>query len=406
VSDTVLDRLVACLRWTCEYNPNAHVGPVALLWPDEGRQWEPVIDRLAERLPVVTLGEYDPARCSGPAYWIRCVVAGTDPVVLRDGVPIVYLRGFGRGAIRAVDSCPPHLAPIAELQYRGQWFSHPNNRDWSVRALLTHPAPRGVGLPIVDDSETSEALLNALDLVLDEPVERLQRLVLDADYFHDLVNPDPVRNVLDWLDDPIGFSKRLDGPRFTAFVQQCKADFGFDPTVDGEIVAARKLAGQQGKWAQVWKRFAEHPETYPGVPGQLRKARPTEQPMLGESPLSEPWPQDNEVAEDQLRAALIDFTVLMASAARAEVGKLETGHAWRRGTVWASLDQAPLAFALEQLVVLAEITANPLVGNDLATLRSDYEERGWRADDAVLRALAAVRSTAARAAGGAAVRAV
>ena len=71
------------------------------------------------------------------------------------GPPIVYLPGVSRSELRAADTCPPELAPIAELQYRSQWFSHPNNRDWTVRALLTN-RERGLGLRIADDADTSD----------------------------------------------------------------------------------------------------------------------------------------------------------------------------------------------------------------------------------------------------------
>jgi hypothetical protein len=110
------------------------------------------------------------------------------------------------------------------------------------------------------------------------------------------------------------------------------------------------------------------------------------------------WPQDNEAAEDQLRPLLLDFGALTAEGARKEVVALDAEHAWRRGTVWADLGRAPLAFALEQLAALAEVTARPLEATDLASLTSDYDERGWRADDALARALAASRTPADRAA--------
>jgi hypothetical protein len=401
MSEAVFDGLVACLRSACEYNRNAQVGPVALLWPDEARQWAQVIDRIGERLPVLTLGDFDASKRRGPAYWIRCVLAGTLSADLQTGVPVVYLPGVGRSSVRAVDSCPAHLAPIAELQYRSQWFSHPNSRDWSVRALLTHPV-RGLALHIADDRETASALLLALDRVLDEPLDRLKRQVLDADFFHDLVNPDPVRSVLDWLDDPGGFSKRFQAPGLSAFIQQCKADFGFDPMVDGEISAARKLAGRQGRWAQAWKRFAEQPDRYPGITGQLRKARPDDEFIFDR----DAWPQENDAAEGQLRGALQEFAVLTPEGARKEVAHLEGKHAWRRGTVWADLGQAPLAFALEQLAAVANVTSKALAGDELASLRTDYEQRGWLADDAVLRALAAVHSAVDRSAVSAAIRAL
>jgi len=401
VSDTVLDRIVACLRVACDYNHNAHVAPVALLWPDETCQWEPVVARITEQLPIVALGDFDPALNRGPAYWVRCVVAGTLPAGLGDGVPVVYLPGVGRSSVRAIDSCSPHLAPIAELQYRSQWFSHPNARDWSVRALLTH-ASRGVGLQIADDAETQAALLLALERLLDEPVDRLKRQLLDAQFFHDLVNPDPVRSVLDWLDDPSGYRKRFDSAQWTVFVQQCKSEFGFDPNVDGEIAAARKLAGRQGSWSQAWKRFAEQPDRYSGIVGQLRKARPD---MLIVDD-REVWPQENEAAEDQLRNVLLDFSVLTPEGARSEVARLEKEHSWRRKTVWADLEKARLAFALEQLAVLADVTSHAMAGRDLDSLRADYDQGGWRADDAVLRALGSVQGDTDRAAVTAAVRAL
>lgn len=401
MSDTVLDRLISALADALAYNGDAYEAPVALLWPDEGEQWRTVINRVSEHLPVVSLGAFDVAARQGPAYWVRCVVAGTVGGGLPSGTPIVYLPGVARRALRAVDSCPAGIAPLAELQYRSQWFSHPNNRDWTVRGLLSH-AERGLGLRVLDDVETASALALALDRLLDERVDRLATQVLDADYFRDLVNPDPIRSLLGWLDDPQGYRFRLDAPQWAAFVQQCKADYGFDPMLDGEVSAARKLGDRKGGWVQVWKRFAETPDRYPGIVDQLRKARPDE--LIVEN--LDAWPQDNEIAEDQLRNRLRDFDALTAEGARIEVIRLDEEHAARRGTIWADLDLAPLAFALEQLMLVADLTTQPLASTDLATLTADYAERGWRADDAVLRALAAVKANADRDAVSAAVAAV
>ncbi|MDF1595133.1 MAG: BREX-1 system phosphatase PglZ type B [Acidimicrobiia bacterium] len=385
------DRLAGRLGEALEYNANAFAPPVALLWPDEGRHWQQVIPRIAKERPVLTLGPFDPDANRGPAYWIRCVVAGTVETHLPDGIPVVYLPGVGRNSLRAVESCPSDLAPIAELQYRSQWFSHPNGRDWTAWALLSH-AEYGLGLRITDSADAVSALQLALDRLMDERIDRLERLVLDADFFHDLVNPDPVRSLLGWLDDPIDFRSRFDEAQWSAFLQQCKADFGFDPTLDGEISAARKLGDREEKWGEVWKRFAETPERYPGIPEQLRKARPQEQLTLGEQGHSESWPQDNEAAEKDLRQRLKGFDSLTPEAARTEIVKLEASHAWRRSTIWADLDHAPLAFALEQLAALADLAMQPLATDGLTELIRDYVDRGWRADDAALRALKAVES--------------
>lgn len=401
MSETVLDEIVGCLHAASAYNANVHAAPVALLWPDEAGQWRPVVARIGERVPLVSLGEYEPTKRRGPAYWIRCLVAGTLDAGLPEGPPVVYLPGVARSELRAVDSCPAELAPIAELQYRSQWFANPKGRDWTVRALLSD-AEHGLALEVAGDAETSTALLLALDHLLDERIDRLARQVLDADYCNQLVNPDPPRILLRWLDDPAGYRGRLDDAQWSAFLQQCVTDYGFDPACDGEITAARKLAARQGNWAHVWKRFEETPERYPGLADQLHKARP----FMLITDNRDAWPQDNEIGEDQLRSRLRDFAVLTADGARTEVGALDTEHAWRRGTVWADLDQAPLAFALEQLVVLAGLTAQPLASADLPSLSADYAARGWRADDAVLRALAAARSPADRAAVAAAAEAM
>ena len=406
MSDTVLDRLVTCVRRALAYDPNVRVAPAALLWPDEGRQWESLINRLGQHLPIITVGTYEPVVRRGPAYWIRCVVAGTIDMGLSKDTPIVYLPGIARSALRAVEHCPAELAPLAELQYRSQWFTHPNGRDWSARALLSHP-DHGLGLRVSDDAETGEALLLALNHLFDEKVDRLARhILLDAEYFRDLVHPDPVRSLLGWLDDPQHYRNRLDRAQWTAFVQQCTSDFDFNPEWDGEVTGARKLAGRQGKWADVWDVFVSVPQRYAGIPDQLRKARPQEQLVLGSVTRSEVWPQDNDVAEDQLRSRLRDFEALTPEGARKETALLESGHAWRRGTVWAELEMAPLAFCLEQLAILAELTAQPLADTDLESLVADYIERGWRADDAALRALELAPQGADRMAATAAVSAM
>src|SRR4051812_15521505 len=115
MSETVLERIVAALSDALAFNGGAYEPPVALLWTDETQQWQSVINRVGEHLPVVSLGDSDTAARRGPAYWVRCVVAGTVDAGMPAGTPIVYLPGIGRSALRAVDSCPAEIAPIAEL---------------------------------------------------------------------------------------------------------------------------------------------------------------------------------------------------------------------------------------------------------------------------------------------------
>lgn len=94
---TVLDALMATLDDALRFNSQIEAAPLALLWPDKNRDWEPVIDRVREHGPVLTLGKYDLADLdtqTGPAFWIRAALTGTLPeLTLKPGIPVIYLPG-------------------------------------------------------------------------------------------------------------------------------------------------------------------------------------------------------------------------------------------------------------------------------------------------------------------------
>ena len=74
---TVLDSLLASIGKAADYNRDDAAPPAAVLWPDEKREWEKLVPRLRSALPqFFTFGSYDPAARSGPAIWLRCVLAG------------------------------------------------------------------------------------------------------------------------------------------------------------------------------------------------------------------------------------------------------------------------------------------------------------------------------------------
>jgi hypothetical protein len=135
---TLFDALIAALRHAGEHNPADQVAPAAILWPDKERQWVPLISDLRQRLPLLTLGGYDPDTRTGPAYYVRCMIARTLAADLLpvDAVPIIYLPGISRQELRAIEECPDSLQPLAELQYRGVLWTHRNGRDWTVAAFL------------------------------------------------------------------------------------------------------------------------------------------------------------------------------------------------------------------------------------------------------------------------------
>lgn len=383
MTDTVFDRLVAALDAARAYNRDVGVAPVAILWPDESRQWEAAIGELQRVRRVVRYGTLDEARHQGPAYWLRCVIAETVELdELPDGVPVVYLPGISRDTLRALDTVPAELAPLGALQHQCQWFTHPNGKDWTVRSLLSNKE-RGLGLNVAGDPATGEALVASLAPLLEQPMTRLESKHIDGGFLNTLLNPDPIRSLLNWLDDPAAMRASVDDGAWSAFVHQCKHDYGFDPAAEGEIEGARRLGEAEGQWAEVWRRFRDDPRRFPGIPDRLRQAEPPE--LLPKNPGA--WPVTSTDAEDQLRAALTGLADRPPQEARDAVLQLEATHKMRRSYVWAELGWTPLALALEHLAEIARITSTALPDGSVEDISDWYASTGWRADRAVLAAL-------------------
>ena len=383
MSESVLDRVVKILKDAEAHDPNVMKAPIALLWPDGDAQWESLIPMLRDRCRIVSFGSFDAERRQGPAYWLRCVVSKTVELDgAPTGVPIVYLPGISRDALRAIESVAPELGPLSALQHRCQWISHPNGKDWTVRAMFSN-VERGLGLSVASDLDTGAALVVSLPELVGQRWRRLEAKHIDADFLHGLLNPDPVRSLLDWLDDPISMRSSLSDAGWTAFVQQCKSDFGFDPATEGEIEGVRRLGYGEGQWAQAWQRFRENPTEFPGIPDRLRQAQPSE--LLPENPGS--WPGLASDEEDKLRRALEHMSDNTPQDARIHLLELEKTHKARRGYVWADLGWTPLVRALEHLAELARNTSTGPAGQAVESITKWYASDGWRADLAVLAAL-------------------
>lgn len=363
------------------------VPPAAILWTDRHREWVGQAAVLGTRRPVLTLGEFHPGSRTGPALWVRCVLART---ILEDklpagAVPVVYLPGVAREDLRAVEDCPEPLRLLAELQYRSVFFSHPNGKDWSVAAWLSHKA-RGAGIDVATDAETREALPTAQSVLFEQQVESFHGRVLQASDLLELLVPDEIAHVLRWIDDEAAFKAGKTPEQWKAFVAQVASHFKFDIEGDGVLAAAERLAERQGEWEKVWSRFAEAPRRYPGVPVMLRRVGPsTLMPAHRDS-----WPQINDEAESSLREALSSVSHLPAQQARDRVAALEFDHGWRRASVWHELDETPLADALEHLANLAEASSQALGGASPMSIADAYAGDGWKVDDAYLRALGSV----------------
>lgn len=384
---TILDAIVAAVQAAAAYDKNDQAAPAVVLWTDKGSEWQPVLPSLRRRLPLFTLGSYQVDVSQGPAIWLRCALAGVvdglDPSDAK--TPVVYLPGIGREDLRSIADLDESLQLLAELQYRGVFWTHPNGRDWTVAGFL-HNKEKGLGLTVNDSAETLRAIKRALSVLVMERLADLADHELDAADFDALLQPDSVRSLLQWLDDPAGFRQAQSDEQWAAFRSTCKKEWGVDPKTDGELSIAEQLGARKGAWANVWQRFAEAPDKYPAIPERLRAAKPQE--LVPEHPDS--WPQVNEDAEGVLRAALLGLGRAQPDEARGTLRELELGHGERRGWLWGCMDKAPLACALELLAVLADTTADGWKAGTVGDLADQYAEHGWRADDAVLRALAVV----------------
>ena len=383
MSESVLDRIVQVLEAAETHDPNTTSPPIALLWPDGERQWESLVPLFQERLRVVSFGDFDAEARQGCAYWLRCVIAeevaldGAPP-----GIPVVYLPGVSRDMLRNIESTDTELAPLSALQHRCQWISHPNGKDWTVRAMLSNKE-RGLGLSVASDPETARALVDSLPELAVQHWNRLEAKYIDATFLNSLLNPDLVRSLLDWLDNPKEMRVRLSEGAWAAFVQQCKDDFGFDPATEGEIEGARRLGVSEGRWASAWYRFRENPKEFPGIPDRLRQAQPNE--LLPTNPGS--WPELAHDEEERLRKALERLAKETSEDARVRLLELEDQHKVRRGYVWADLEWTPLVLALEYLAELARLTSVGPAGDTVESIAEWYASEGWKADRAVLAAL-------------------
>jgi hypothetical protein len=391
VSAITARTIIEALSWSFASSlrvPDGVLDPVVLLWTDADAQWKPLVAILKVAQPqIFVLGTYAPEERQGPAIWLRCVVDRTLPeVALEQGVvPILYLPNVSRQQLRAAGDCPPDFKPLIELQYRGRVWHQRNGRDWSVEAFMV--SEEGLGLDVAQDARTREAMIRALPLLADAPLDSLRGRRLEADDFDRLAVSDPVRDLLRWMSDPTSFEKASDGARWQSFRNLCRNEFGIDPELDGYTVAGNALAYGKGRWNDVWHRFNESPGLYPGISKLLRDVAASRGKLafdLERNPIA------NDEAEAQLRLDLEAAAHLPHFDACARVQALEAENKKRRELVWARLGESPLAFALEPLGKLADLAQSPIGGATVEEAAAAYAERGYLCDRVLLQALAII----------------
>ena len=395
MSETLLDHVRTSLLRAAHYNSSDAVRPAAILWADPAGQWKPIIALLRQFMPqLLTLGDYVPEMKQGPAIWLRTVI---EPEVRQksfseldweiESVPVIYMPGVSRQQLRAAEDCPLELRPLIELQYRGTVWKQRNGRDWTVEAFLVS-SDGGLRLDVAGDHATKQAMLGSLSRLATTTLDTLRGKHLEAEDFNTLMIGDPVRELLNWMSNPDTVRDSWDQEKWGAFCSSCADNYGISPEADGAIVVASKLGDPEGSWIDVWRRFTEAPTSYPGIPDLMRRAKPSTLILKPEY-----WPSESEKDENELRAALQEIADLPAHEACERVMDFEAKHGVRRGWVWAQLGMCSLASALEHLAELATVVNRAAGGHNIAEMASQHRTHGYRADDAVLKTIAAVRES-------------
>lgn len=389
----VVEQLTASVRSAALHNKEVQAAPTCILWTDSERQWESAIPRLQKELPeLLVLGSYDPDNRTGPAIWLRCAIANkTEGLVFPpEVVPVIYLPGVSRQDLRAVESCPEKLKPLAELQYRGVIWSQLNGKDWTIVAFLK-TKKGGLGLDVSPDVDTKSSALGALKRLLDEEISAIQHKRLDRDFFNGiLTGGDPIRDLLKWIDNDELFKATKEESEWLAFVELISSRFGFNPEKDGVLMGATNLATRGTAWSAVWERYSEAPHLYPNIPNQMRRCSPPTETIFWLNPNDDTytgWVQWNELQEKTLRSELNDLSNFGPTEARSRISELENAHGHRRSAVWAKIGLAPLAAAIGSLAALAEKTSVNFAVGTIKELEAHYISDGWVADDMVMRSL-------------------
>lgn len=141
-SQTFLDALAGILTQLGSFNSLDVAPPAAVFWPDMRCEWEQLIPLLRQRMPVLTLGSYEPSAFSGPSAWLRCMLASTlEDAPTWERPPLVYLPGISAAHFLNTKELPQEVTLLADLRYRSVVWSHPDGLDWTPYEFFTGKRP-------------------------------------------------------------------------------------------------------------------------------------------------------------------------------------------------------------------------------------------------------------------------
>lgn len=387
----VIDFLQTSISKLSSFNPDVQVAPSCILWPDGERQFESVLPQLRDAIPeLLTLGAYDPSLRSGPAIWLRCAIDGKVPELSFDGkLPVIYMPGVSRAQMRNVEDVSTGLKPLVYLQYRGAFFSQVNSKDWTVFAFLT--GRQSLNLDIAGDEATKNAMLLSLPILLDQEVALLQGKHLDKDDFNTLLSGgDPVKELLQFLNEGDVWRTKQHPVQWNAFVDLCKSNYSYDPEKDGWSKGLEKFASRKGVWKTVFDRYSESYIAYSSIASALQDQCSPFFDLFGNTEEYGGWPQWNEQEERKVFTAIAQLPADNPVHYLEKLKDLESIHASRRSLVWAKQGLASGAMILPLLIRFVELCQEGYLSDSFDNLAVYYESHGCNVDSLVWQILSSI----------------
>jgi hypothetical protein len=394
MTNSIYDKLIQALKQAKNHNSNLMLRPEVILWPDPEKQWTTVIDILQQKLPQLLLyGEYEPTKKQGPSIWLKCMVAKMLPEAnwAQDEIPIIYLPAVAKSDLRNVEEAGLDIQPLIEYQYTGVLFMQENGREWSILAFLEN-AEKGLGLKVSKDNATKDSLKKILPGVFQDSEVLYNKRMIDADYLNQLMFPDIVPAILNWMCKGDKMMNRMDEVKKDAFISLCKIQYDFVPDPKNIKTIAEKLGTQKNAWKTVWNFYAAASQRYPEIENLLRMVKPAD---LGTGLFAVPeesWPQINEEKEEALASSLIKIAQKDKAKAIILLQELENEHKLRRNWVWFEMGRSALVKSLEYLVEMAEKAMENYSFNTVEAIQQYYLTGGYKVDQLMRKAFSAVKT--------------
>lgn len=385
-NDSISSHLIQAIESIARYNSREEIRPNCILWTDGNREWEHLIEYLKLYFPnqILVLGDYEPDKNKGPGIWIRCVLAKMIPEVQLDEskTPIIYIPGFSREQMRAVESCPVELQPLAEYQYRGVFFTHENGRDWTLYSFLTNDK-LGVGLRIKEDQQTKQAIKDTFRFLFQLEKTDLEGKILSASDFRNILIPNPEREIIEWLCEGDSFLDNLSIEERNQLSNFAKENFKMELSNSNLVIARQMFLSEKENWKKIWVEFKKNKSQYPNMYDSLVEITPQD---LYVNNLN--FPSEIKSADEKIGKEFVAISGLHRKEAEEKILTLYKANEQYSTSIWFDSN------AFKNLIILSELK-NLIVAigefkissNDWKELSNSYFSEDYKIDIQVLEIL-------------------